>query len=389
MARRSEVHTRLVNNSRVPSVSVRPVSGRGDFARFINHPYERHKADPHWVPPLRWGERERLMPTKNPFFAHAEVALFLACRGDRVTGRIGAIDDRLHLDTHRDNTALFGFFEASDRDTAAALLNAAEAWARDRGRVRVRGPINPSLNDNAGLLVDGFDSDPTILMPHNPPGYADFIEASGYRKAKDLFAWIYDVDRDPPQTMARLADRLRARVGVAIRPFRVTEFAAEAARLRELYNAAWERNWGFTAPTPEEFARLAQEMKPIFDPRIAVCAEHNGRMIACVIAIPDINQALKGTGGTLFPTGLLHLLRRKRYINQARVMLVGIDPGFRRAGLYPLLMLELHRQALAAGYKRLEFSWTLEDNRDVNGPAEEAGARRYKTYRIYEKALAP
>ncbi len=376
------------NNSRVPSVSVRPVNGRGDFARFINHPYERHQADPHWIPPLRWSERERLTPRKNPFFDHADVALFLAWRGERVAGRIGAIDDRLHLDTHHDNTALFGFFEADDQPTATALLTAAEGWARARGRQRLRGPINPTLNDNAGLLVDGFDADPTILMPHNPPEYAAFIEAAGFRKVKDLFAWIYHVDREPPRTIARLAERLRERLGVAIRPFRVAEFDREAARLRELYTAAWEHNWGFTAPTPAEFARLAHEMKPIFDPRIAVCAEAADRMIACVVAIPDVNQALKGTGGTLFPTGLLRLLLRRRYINQARVMLVGIDPEYRLAGLYPVLMLELHRQALAAGYKRLEFSWTLEDNRDVNGPAEQAGARRYKTYRIYEKAIA-
>ena len=328
------------------------------------------------------------MPRKNPFFEHAEVALFLAVIDDRVVGRIAAIDDRLHLHTHRDNTALFGFFEAPDAGTAAALLNAAEQWARQRGRERLRGPINPTLNDNAGLLIDGFDSDPMILMPHNPPEYARFIEAAGYRKAKDLFAWLYCVDREPPATIARLAERLRERVGLTIRPFNIAEFSREAARLRELYTAAWENNWGFTAPTAAEFARLAQEMKPIFDPRIAVCAEDGGRMVACVVAVPDVNQALKGTGGTLFPTGLVRLLRRRRYITQARVLLVGIDPQYRLLGLYPLLMLELHRQALAAGYRHLEFSWTLEDNRDVNGPAEQAGARRYKTYRIYEKAIA-
>jgi hypothetical protein len=181
-----------------------------------------------------------------------------------------------------------------------------------------------------------------------------------------------------------------ARNGLTIRPFNTREFQGESARLRELYIAAWERNWGFTAPTPSEFARLANEMKPILDPQIALCAEFGGRMVACMVAIPDLNQALKGTGGTLFPTGLIRLLLRKRYINQARVLLVGIDPEYRRAfGLFPILMFELHRRSLAAGYERLEFSWTLEDNRDVNRAAEEAGSVRYKTYRIYERALVP
>lgn len=378
----------MVNNIRVATVSVRPVSGRREFRDFINHPYRRHARDPHWVPPLRWGERERLMPRKNPFFDHADLQLFLAWRGREVVGRIGAIDDRQHLETHRDNTAMFGFFEAVDAPTAARLLAAAEDWARARGRAQLRGPLNPSLNDHAGLLIEGFDTDPTILMPHNPPEYAAFVEAAGYRKAKDLLAWIFPIEADPPPMFARLAERLRQRHRLTIRPFNLNEFEREAERLRELYIAAWQHNWGFTAPTPREFARLAHEMKPIFDPRIAVCAEDRGRMVACVIGIPDINQAMKGTGGTLFPTGLIKLLRRKRYIDQLRVILLGVDPGYRSLGLFPVLMIELHRQARLAGYRRMEFSWTLEDNIDVNQPAEYAGATRYKTYRIYEKALA-
>jgi hypothetical protein len=227
-------------------------------------------------------------------------------------------------------------------------------------------------------------------MPHNPHEYATFIEQAGYRKAKDLYAWLYRLSPEPPAAVARAAMRQRARTGLTIRPFNVREFEREAARLRELYIAAWERNWGFTAPTPTEFARLASEMKPILDPRIAMCAESGGRMVACLVGIPDLNQALKGTNGRLFPTGLIRLLLRKRYINQARVLLLGIDPEYRRAfALFPLLMFELHRHSLAAGYQRLEFSWTLEDNREVNRAAEEAGSVRYKTYRIYEKALVP
>ena len=313
--------------------------------------------------------------------------LLLAWRGDRVVGRIAAIDDRLHLETHRDNVALFGFYEAADADATRALLGAVEAWAKARGRAHVRGPVNPSLNESAGLLIDGFDTDPMLLMPHNPPEYAAFIESAGYAKVKDLFAWLYAIDQEPPPVISKLAERVRTREHLVVRPLNLSEFTREVEHLRVIYSGAWERNWGFVAPTRDEFRRLASELKPIFDTRCSVCVEAEGRMVAIAIAVPDINQALKGTNGRLFPLGLIRLLGRKRYITQARLLLLGIDPAYRTRGLYPLLLAELHRQT-AGLYQRAEFSWVLEDNRDINQPAEMAGAKRYKTYRIYQKALS-
>jgi GNAT superfamily N-acetyltransferase len=370
-----------------PLTDIRPVNGRQEFRRFIDYAYERNASDPHWVPPLRIGEHERLTPRKNPFFAHAEVELLLAWRDGGVVGRVAAIDDRLHNEAHGDNVAMFGFFEAADAAAAQALLTAAETWARGRGRARLRGPINPSLNESAGLLIDGFDSDPMLLMPHNPPEYAAFIESSGYAKVKDLFAWLYDFGTTPPAAVARLGPRLRDKHGIVVRPLRLSEFTAEVERLRVIYCAAWERNWGFVAPTQDEFRRLATELKPIFDERCAVCAEVNGVPVACAVAVPDINQALKGTTGRLLPTALFRLLLRKRYITQMRLLLLGIDPAYRTLGIYPVLLYELHRQVAGGPYRRAEFSWVLEDNRDINQPAENAGARHYKTYRIYEKML--
>jgi hypothetical protein len=368
-------------------IDVRRVQGRREFSRFVDYAYDRNASDPHWVPPLRIAERERLTPRKNPFFAHADVELFLAWRGNRIVGRIAAIDDRLHNERHGDNIAMFGFFEADDAAATQALMETVEAWAKDRGRAAMRGPINPSLNESAGLLVDGFDSDPMLMMPHNPREYAAFLEGAGYRKVKDLFAWIYDVAGEPPPVIAKLAQRLRAREGIVARPLRLSEFTREVERLRTVYCEAWEQNWGFVAPTAAEFRRLATELKPIFDPRCAVCAEVDGRPVACVVAVPDINQALKGTNGRLFPLGLIRLLRRKRYVTQVRLLLLGVSAAYRRHGLYPLLLFELHRQVKDTPYRRMEFSWVLEDNRDINQPAELAGARRYKTYRIYQKAL--
>jgi hypothetical protein len=365
---------------------VREAASASDRRRFIAYPYTRNRSDPHWIPPLRMSERERLTPPKNPFFAHADLALFLARRNGNVVGRIAAIDDRLHNETHGDNVAMFGFFEAEDAASAHALLDTVEQWSAEHGRRAVRGPLNPSLNESAGLLVDGFDTDPMLLMPHNPPEYAGFIEAAGYSKVKDLYAWIYDLDRGVEPAMAKIAARLRDRHGITVRPLRLSEFDREVERLWVIYSGAWERNWGFVAPTPEEFRRIAAELRPIFDPRCAVCAEVDGKPVACAIAVPDINQALKGTGGRLFPLGLVRLLGRRWIIDQIRLLLLGILPEYRPYGIYPLLIAQLHRQVFPA-YRRIEFSWVLEDNRDINRPLELAGARRYKTYRIYEKHL--
>jgi hypothetical protein len=369
-------------------IEIRRVEGRAEFRRFIDYAYDRNAADPHWVPPLRIAEHERLTPSKNPFFEHAVIELLLARRDGRVAGRIAAIDDRLHRETHHDRTAMFGFFEADDDEVARELFAAAERWARARGSDRLRGPINPSLNESCGLLIDGFDTDPMLMMPHNPPAYAAYLEAAGYRKVKDLFAWLYTFEDQPPPAFARLAARLRQKHGITARPLKLAEFSREVERLRAIYCSAWEGNWGFVPPTDAEFRRIAKELKPIFDPRCAVIAEVGGRPVACLVSVPDINQALKGTNGRLFPRALLRLLFRRRYVSQVRLLLLGADAAARAYGVFPLLMVEWHRQLRGSPYKRAEFSWVLEDNRDVNQPAEMSGAKRYKTYRIYEKLLA-
>jgi GNAT superfamily N-acetyltransferase len=370
-------------------IDVIPVSSRRDLGRFIDYAYVRNRHDPHWIPPLRIGERERLSPKKNPFFAHAAFELLLALRGGRVVGRIAAIDDRLHNEVHADNLAAFGFFEAEDQDAGRALLERAESWALGRGRTRVRGPLNPSLNESAGLLIEGFDTDPMLMMPHNPPEYAGYIEAAGYRKVKDLYAWLYDLGREIDPAVPKLAARMRDKHRVVVRPVELREFDRETERLRELYCGAWARNWGFVPPTVDEFRRIASEMRQIFDTRCAVFADVDGRTVACAIAIPDVNQALKGTDGRLFPLGIIRLLRRNAIIDQVRLLLLGVLPEYRATGLYPLLIYELRQQLLRSSrYRRAELSWVLEDNRDINQPVQRLGAQRYKTYRIYEKALA-
>ena len=368
---------------------IRVVAGKWDFKQFINYQYDRNRADPRWIPPLRLGEIERLTPRKNPFFAHADVELFLARRGTRIVGRVAAIDDHLHNETHGDNLAAFGFFEAEDAVVSRALLGRVEAWARAKGRVAVRGPLNPSLNESAGLLISGFDTDPMLMMPRNPRDYGAFIEGAGYSKVKDLYAWIYDLTRDIPPIFQRLASKVQRECGITVRPFDLKEFANEAGKLREIYCGAWENNWGFVAPTEAEFKHMASEMKMIFDPRCAILAEAGGRPVACAVAIPDINQALRGTDGRLFPLGLIKLLGRKRYIDQIRLLLLGVLPEYRTVGIFPLLICELNKLVReTTSFKRVEFSWVLEDNDAINNTIERMGGVRYQTYRIYQKQIA-
>jgi hypothetical protein len=364
-----------------------PVTTAADRRRWIEVPYARYAGDPHWVPPLRRDERKRLSP-RNPFLAHAEMTLWLARdREGRTTGRIAAIDDRLHNETHGEAVTWFGFLEAVDQAAASALLDAVERHARSRGSTLLRGPANPSLNESAGLLVDGFDADPSVLMPYNPPEYAAWIEAFGGRKVKDLLAWHLDLGTGPCDRLARMASRVVRRPDIVVRSLDLARFDEELQTLRRLYERAWRDNWGFVAPTAAEMRQVADDLRPIVDSHLVLFVERRGEAVACAVAIPNINRVLKRMRGRLFPFGILHFLRRRAIIDDARVLLLGVDPAVRLAGLYPLLIAELQRRGVERGYRSAELSWTLEDNDAVNAGIEAAGARRSKTYRVYEKSL--
>jgi len=354
---------------------------------FVELPYRLYGGDPHWIPELRRDAHRRLSPRDNPFWAHAEMALFLATRNGRVCGRIAAIEDHAHNAFHRERLAWFGFFEAQDAATAATLLTAAEEWGRRRGCTALRGPANPSLNESAGLLIDGFDDDPYVLMPYNPPVYASYIEGAGFAKAKDLWAWDIDLTVPLGARIVRMAERVRKRHDVTVRRVNMRAYYADLEKMIGVYREAWEQNWGFVPPTGAEMKQLATDLKPIVDPDLVLFAEVAGRTVACVVVLPDVNQALKRMHGTLFPFGLLHFLNRKKIINRSRLVLLGVIPEYRNLGLYPLMISEIHQRGVANGYVRGELSWTLEDNDAVNAGIEVAGGRRYKTYRLYEKPL--
>ena len=368
-------------------VNITAVRDRAGRRQFIDVPYVLHGGERHWIPPPRIVERARF-DRGHPFFANADVELFLARDNGRTVGRIAAIDDRLHNDKHHDNLVAFGHFEAENEAAAGALLNAAEDWARARGRARIRGPLNSSLNETAGLLVDAFDRDPMVMMPYNPPHYAGFIERAGFSKVKDLLAWIVELPGEAlSERMTRISARARSRHGLTIRSVDMSAFDAEIERFVDIYCRAWRDNWGFVEPTPAEVRQMATELRHIVDTDLVIAAEVDGRMVGCGIALPDLNQTFKGTNGRLFPLGLVKLLARRRIVTQVRVLLFGVVPEWRGTGLAVSLFVELLSRA-ARRYKRAELSLVLEDNDLTNAGIAAMGGRQYKTYRIYQKDLA-
>jgi GNAT superfamily N-acetyltransferase len=368
-------------------IAIVPVRTRRELRAFIRFPYTLHRNDPHWVPPLRVLEWTRFNRRLNPFFEHADMALLLALREGKVVGRIAAMDDRRHNELHKENIATFGCFEATDAESARSLLGSAEAWARNRGRSGIRGPLDLSLNESAGLLVEGFDEDPMILMPYNPPAYREYLEHFGYEKLKDLYAWILNRRDRLGEREQMLAKRVRQRLGVSIRTADLRHLDRDLTAMLSIYARAWEGNWGFVAPTEREARNLVAVLRHLVDPRGVLMAEIGGRAVAFLIAVPDLNQVFKGTDGRLFPYGLVRLLRRKRLVDQYRLPLLGVLPEHQQTGLYPLLMAELYERSHEIHWRRIEFSWVLEENLQINHAAAAGGAQRYKTYRIFEKQL--
>ncbi|WP_163996477.1 GNAT family N-acetyltransferase [Pyxidicoccus caerfyrddinensis] len=373
-------------------VQVTPVRGSTEKMQFIRFPYGIYKNDPNWVMPLEMERKDFLDPKKNPFFQYGEVELFLARRGGEVVGRIAAIRNPRHMEVHGTKEGFFGLFECvNDAGITRALLDAAAAWLRERGMNAMLGPANVSSNQDWGLLIDGFDTPPAIMMPHNPPYYAALLEACGLTKAKDLYAFELSSSAAPPEKVVRIAEKLRVREGVTVRPVNMKDLDAEVKRIRDIYNSAWEKNWGFVPFTDAEFDHLAKDLKAIVRPELALMAEVKGEPVAFALTVPDANQAIKAAGGRLthfgLPIGLAKLLLASRRINRLRLIILGIKEGYRRRGLDAILYLDTLRTAKQLGYVGGEISWTLEDNHLVNRAIESMGAQRSKTYRVYQRSL--
>jgi GNAT superfamily N-acetyltransferase len=370
-------------------MKIRLVKGAKDLAAFIDLPYRLHRADPGWVPPLRFDVRARLNRKKNPFFEHGDADYFLAERGGEVVGRIAAISNRLHNETHDDATAFFGFFESvNDPLVSRALFDMAAQWARERGFDVLRGPASFSTNDECGLLVEGFEGPATMMMAHNPPYYVDLLESAGFVKAKDLWAYASDLG-EVPERIRRAGRAICRRAGVTVRRADPKRFQSEIASLKQGYNDYWESNWGFVPMTDRELNHMAGQLKPLFDPRMVLFAEKEGKVVAVLLALPDVNELLgSNRSGRLFPAVLRVLWRlRRKQVSRMRLLMLGVLPEFRGKGVDAVLINDLWAHVIARGIDWCEAGWILEDNPAMSNATERLGFTRYKTYRLYDRAL--
>ncbi len=366
-----------------------PVHGRKDLNRFLKLPWHIYQGDSVWVPPLLHDLKKLLDPGKHPFHQHADVQYFLALCDEKPVGRIAAIVNHQYVNFHNEAIGFFGFFESVDNPRVAAeLLAAAEQWVYERGMQQIRGPMNFSTNENCGLLVDGFEHPPAVMMPYNPSYYAQLLAAAGYAKARDLLAYLIEDPTKTPERLARGVGRLQRAQGITIRPINLRQLREETELISEIYNSAWEHNWSFVPMTKAEFNYLARQLRQVGDPNLCLIAEVKGEPVGFALALPDYNQALRRINGRLLPFGLIKLLWYRRKINAARILALGLKPSFRRTGLDAMLYLRLWQETPKNGYSAwTECSWILEDNWEMRRGLERMGARVYKTYRIYEKAL--
>ena len=376
-------------------LAIREVGDRRGMGRLLDLPMALYRGRPNWAPPLRRAQA-KMLARKTAFFDHADMALFLAERAGRAVGRIAAIHNRAHNDRHKDRVGFFGFFECDIHDAAAAegLFEHAQRWLADRGLTSVRGPVNPSMNAECGLLIDGFDRPPMVMMPYNPPEYAGLIEAAGFAKCKDLYAYLIraaDVDDGQGRgRMLRLADVLRRRhPEVRVRPIDMKRYEREVLDLVELFETARSDNWGHVPLTEKEVLEMARDMKAVVDPDLILVGQVGDEPAGASMALPNINRALAACRGRLLPLGFLKFMREMKRIHEIRIFGIAVLERYRHLGITALLLLETILRGRAKGIDIGEASWVLEDNEMSNRTIQNVlSPERYKTYRIYEKPIS-
>jgi len=372
---------------------VRPTDSSSDLSQFIALPYELYQDQPHWIPPLRVDQATVLNPKKNAFFEHGKIQPFLATDANgRVVGRIAGVVNGMHLKKYQDGTGFFGFFETiEDYDVAEALLNAASEWLKAQGLRAMRGPANPSLNDVSGLLVDGFDRPPAILMPYNFPYYADFLERYGFERVMTMWAYYIHFKYRNLDRMRRGVQVIRHRnPDLELRTLDMSRFEEEAKTVLDIYNDAWSDNWGHVPMTENEFGQLVKEMKMIVDPRIIYVLEKEGKPIGFSIMLPDVNVWFRNIrDGKLFPFGLAKLLKNKFFlpVTEGRVVMMGVLKEFQGRGYDAVLNLASLEIPVPMGYLAAEMSWILESNKAMVNAAEGLGGVKDKEYAMYEVGL--
>jgi GNAT superfamily N-acetyltransferase len=374
------------------AVEIRPVQGRRELRTFIKLPFRLHRGTP-WVPPLISERRRFLDRSKNPYFEHAEAEFFLAWRDGDAVGRVTAQIDRRWDQFQGGSDAQFGFIEGEDDPEAfEALLGAAERWARERGRDRIVGPMDFTTNDECGLLIEGHELHPMILEPWHPPYYRERIEALGYAKTIDLLMWDLEVGglkqgERFADAIHEVADKVESEHGITVRNMNKRDLEAEITRFMEVYNAAWEKNWGFVPITDEEVAFQAKSLKQILDERWAFIAERDGEILGAALTLPDVNQVLQRMNGRLLPLGWLRFALGKPKIDRVRVFALGVKPKYQHTGIAARFYVRHLETATEVGLRGGEQGWILESNEPMNRAMEGMGGTVVKRYRLYEKAL--
>ncbi|MFZ1320578.1 MAG: N-acetyltransferase [Ignavibacteria bacterium] len=360
--------------------------------KFIEFPYQLYKGNKYWVEPLRFDVKNNLDEKKNPFYTHSKIKLWLAYKNGEIAGRIAGIINDAHNNFYKDKVGFFGFFESvNDKKISGPLFEKAAQFVKENGMDTFRGPVNPSTNDECGLLIDSFDQPPVMLMPYNPEYYIGLYEDFGLAKAKDLYAMWISKDVIKNEAMMNKLDRISQMIikkeNLTIRNVNMKDFRNEVQKVREIYNNAWQENWGFVPMSEAEFNFIAGNLKLAVDPDYVEFAEIDGNPIGFSLALPDVNQAIKGLNGKMLPFGFLKFLQNKKKIDQLRVIIMGVKKEYHKKGIDAVF----YRNIIQAGNRKkirgAEISWVLEDNFAMKQTAEKLGAEVYKTYRIYDKTL--
>lgn len=373
-------------------VVINRVTNEADKLKFIKFSWKIYKNNPNWVPPLIFDVKNNLDTKKNPFYQHAKIELWLAFRGSEEVGRIAGIVNENHNNFHEDKVGFWGYFDCvNDNEVATALFDVVKDFLLSEGLDTMRGPINLSTNDEVGMLINAFDKPPVMLMTYNPDYYPELVENYGMKKIKDLYA--YEVtdkiinDKKTMDKLERVSQIVLKREKLSIRKINLQDFDNEVQIIEEIYNQAWIKNWGFIPMTDDEFRYLAKNLKAVVDKDFIYIAEFDGKPVAFSLALPDYNQVFIKMNGKLFPFGIIKLLLNKKKINGLRLITLGIIPQFQKKGTEAVFILNTIKEGIAKGYIKAEISWILEDNAPMVATAENLGAEKYKTYRLYDKQI--
>jgi len=380
--------TRVGKIKMTEKLTVDHVTGKQGVEEFVRFAWKIYEGDPYWVPPVI-KEQVHMFSPRYPFFDHGEIDLFIARKGSDPVGRVAGILDRSYVEYAQEEAVFFGFFECVD-DTAVAqaLIDDVRAWGKARGMKTIRGPFNPSTNDECGLLVDGFDMAPVLMMPYNPRYYPDLMTACGLAKCRDLYSYLIEPQAIPAK-LEELVDRIHKRLpDLTVRPVRLKKLDQELQIVRDIYNNAWRDNWGFVPMTEKEIDFLAARLKPLVVEDLVLFAEIKGEPVAFIASFPDYNQVLKRLNGKVGLIGALKFLYYSKKLKELRIMLLGVKHGHHKQGIEALLYLETFRRGFAKGFERGEMSWILEDNTLMRRGIETLGGKIYKTYRLYEGVIS-